>query len=251
MVSAGIPSEVPFGVGSEFGWSAGERSIAGMPSDVIRCATFVDGAAGGSGGTLGVLGRGVSAGGVLGVLGLAVNAGGVLGVCERTLGIVGITNFDGPDLLGSADGSRSAATSPIETHSASALAASIRPPIGGGTGRGAAGISAGRGVTDGIDGVIASRALSSSSSSVLLGASGSTNRIVIPTRPWSVEGLGDDWTISASPSSITPPSLRVSASRPRRPCGSGSESGTKIPARSAYRRKAATNSSADAHADTR
>jgi hypothetical protein len=57
--------------------------------------------------------------------------------------------------------------------------------------------------------------------------------------------------ISAFPSIITPPSLSVTANRPRRPIASGSLIGTNKPFLSAYLRNAATNSSPDVQAETR
>jgi hypothetical protein len=131
------------------------------------------------------------------------------------------------------------------------LTASIRPCTGGGIGRGSAGISAGRGATLGGAGRIASRAFSSSPSMVLLAASGSRNRSVMPTRPCKTDAVLAELMISASPSIITPPSLSVTANRLRPPIGSGSLIGTNRPFLSAYRRNAATNSSPDVQAETR
>jgi len=168
--------------------------------------------------------------------------------------IDGITNR-GPALGGTvgdaAAGGSTAGASPIATHSASALTASIRPCGAGGIGRGAAGISAGRGEMLGGAGFIASRAFSSSASIVLLVASGSRKRSVMPTRPWSTEAVRAEPTTSARPSIITPPSLSVTANRARWPIANGSAIGTNRPFLSAYRRNAATNSSPVAHAETR
>jgi hypothetical protein len=170
---------------------------------------------------------------VLGVFGLG--SGELVGLLDLggppTCGIDGMTNFwlcfGGPPLSGTG------ARSPIITHSARAFIASIRPPRAGGTGRGSAGMLAGRGATLGGAGFIASRAFSSSPSTILLVGSGSTNRIVMPMRPCNADGFGDEAMTSATPSIITPPSFSVSATRLRRPAGSGRATGTNSPVRSA------------------
>jgi hypothetical protein len=182
------------------GPAAGSLSIAGKPIDVSfdECAddigfdggTFVGTGTGfdaGSGGTVELFGRAIS-GGVLGVRGRG--SGGVLGVRARSPaapGIRGTMNFlplaVSETGRGAPDVSRSAAGSPRTTHSASAFAASIRPPTAGTTGRGSDGTSAGRGGTLGGAGFIASRAFSSSPITILLGSSGAMNFTVMPGRP--------------------------------------------------------------------
>jgi hypothetical protein len=125
-------------------------------------------------------------------------------------------------------------TSPATTHSASALTASIRPLGGGGVGRGSRGTSAGLAATLSGAGRNANRAFSSSPSTAALGSSGVRNLMVIPTRPYSIDAVRAELTISACPSTITLPSIRVNENRPRRPLGSGSAIGMKItPLRSA------------------
>ena len=95
------------------------------------------------------------------------------------------------------------------------------------------------------------RAFSISERTTLLGASASTNRSVMPTLPWSAEGLVAEATTSTVPSIMTPPFASVSATRVRLPTGNGSAIGTNTPLRSTYRRNAATNSSTVEQAETR
>jgi hypothetical protein len=198
----------------------------------------VDGGSGG-GGDDGVRARAAPAGivGTLGtanlalILGAAVEAGAVeAGAVEAGAVEAGAVEAGAIEAAAAEPGSApNGAVSPIATHSASALIASIRPWTGGGTGRGSAGISAGRGATLGGGGRIASRAFSRSPSIVLLSASGAWKRSVMPTRPWSTEGVRAALTTSASPSIITPPSRSVMANRLRLPAGSGSRIGTNRP----------------------
>ncbi len=167
--------------------------------------------------------------GAAALVGLA--GGDTLGVLPR--GAAGIDGTAGIAMRGAFAVGTRIDGSPITTHSASEFAASMRPLGAGGTGRGSAGIVAGRGATVGGAGLIASRAFSSSPINVLLGSSGSTNFTVMPGRPWSTVGFADDCRISASPSIITPPSFSVTAMRPRRPAGSGDADGMNKPVRSA------------------
>ena len=180
------------GGGPGIGVEAGAFSSAGIPITVaLPMAGRVGGAAIGTAlagvgwrGITGVCPVGVLIGGMPIVVGDDEGAPGTLGDFGRippaTGGIDGTVNLGpafGPSSLVSVD------RSPITTHSASALTASIRPVGAGGVGRGSAGISAGRGATLGGAGFICSRAFSSSPSSVLLGSSGSVNLRVMPTRP--------------------------------------------------------------------
>ena len=154
---------------------------------------------------------------------------GAFGRAAPTGGIDGTTNFGAPDFGTCGTVVSSASMSPIATHSASALFASMRPVGVGTLGRGSAGTCAGRGGTLGGCGFIASRACSSSTSTVLLLMSGSMKRSVMPTRPCNTDGVVAALTMSASPSIITPPSLSVTAKRPRRPAGIGAAIGMNRP----------------------
>ena len=143
-------------------------------------------------------------------------------------------------------------TSPITMHSASALTASMRPAGAGGRGRGSAGSVAGRGGTLGGAGLSDVRAFSSSDRMTRLSSSGARNFTVMPTRPYSTDGVFAELTTSAWPSIITPPLVSASANRPLRPAGNGSAIGMNItPLRSAYRRNAEMNSSPVVQAETR
>ena len=211
IVSLAVPVGILVGPLCDFG-SAESDGIGGGRLGVFTRTTGC--------GPLGVRGR--SSGGVLGVFGRAVPTGGT----------VGTTNF-GPAFGGVATAVSSASRSPRATHSASAMLASIRADAVGATGRGPAGSSTMRGAMVGAGGLATRRAFSSSISTVLLASSRSANRIVMPTRPCSTDGVLDELITSASPSIRTPPPTSVSANRPRRPAGIGSAIGTKTLPRSA------------------
>ena len=88
-----------------------------------------------TGGVIGLI-TGTCADGVLG----RINAGGVVGGLgpRPVVGIDGMTNLPSPlrlsSLVSPVDAAANVDVSPISTHSASAFAASIRPPVAGGTG---------------------------------------------------------------------------------------------------------------------
>ena len=217
--SFGMSSIVARSSSSPFwGSAAGMRPTVGMPIVVAFCSALDETPTGGvtfKGSTTGVV-RG-SGGGVvpLSLRGLGCKAGGTLAVLGRNAPICGITGMmnllDGESPTGLGVASRNVLESPIATHSASAFDASIRPPTGGGAGRGIAGTSAPRGTAVSGAGFIARRAFWSSLSVVLVAASGSTKRSVMPIRPYSGDGRGEDCATSAVPSSTIRPSLRAIA----------------------------------------
>ena len=210
------------GVGAGGVGTGGGGTLAGRLRSVPAGPSTAWSARGGVLGSIGAIGP-------VGVLGrMPPSVGGVVPDRGR-VGTAGITYRALPGLGGTLVGMPSPArspASPIATHSASALVASIRPAGAGGVGRGAAGTVAGRGRTVVAPGRRDRRAFSSSPRSTLLGSSGASNRRVIPTRPWSTEGVFEALTTSASPSSITPPSDRVTANRARAPAARGSAIGT-------------------------
>ena len=245
----GMPSVVDFPIGPEDPELIGD-GIGGTVGDFVRSVAGIPGSPGAA-----AFAGGLNGGGIVEPLGdFAIGVGiAPLGALETGTGTGPLGTLPiGGGIVPRSESRDSVETSPITTHSASALTASIRPPVAGGFGRGSAGTSAGRGATLGAGGLSDVRAFSSSASIVWLGSSGARNFTVIPTRPYNTDGVFAELTTSAWPSIITPPFDSASAKRPFRPAGNGSAIGMNItPFRSAYRRNAEMNSSPDVHAETK